>query len=221
MTRSLQAIIFDMDGVLVDTEAYHYHAWDQVADALGVPFGPDQMHSFLGRRRRECLLDLLNGMTLNEAEIQHYLKLKDHHFQDAIGTMTGDALLPGVADFIATARAEQLRLGVASSSANARHVLERTGVLAQMDALGDGNTVLRGKPEPDIFLWVAGALKTQPRSVVVFEDSAAGIQAARTAGMLVVAVSSDTEVTGAAQTIANLAQIGIPDLQKLFQPVST
>lgn len=221
MTQQLEAIIFDMDGVLVDTEEYHYYAWAQVAQALSVPFGSDQMHRFLGRRRRDCLMDLLNGRVLDETEIQHYLDLKDQYFQDAAARMNRDALLPGVTALIEDARQAKLKLGVASSSANARLILERTGLLDAMEVVGDGTTVVRSKPAPDLFLWVAGALLTRPQHLVVFEDSSVGLQAARTAGMFSVAVGQQARAMDAAYHIDDLSQITVSALQSLLQEHQT
>src|SRR5690606_33014732 len=145
------AVIFDLDGVLADTVEFHYRAWKHIADKLDVPFGPEDMNRLRGRQRRDCLLDLLNGRPVDEAEITRLMTLKEEFYMADLEQMTPASLLPGVLDFVLAAKKSRLRLGVASASMTARAVLQKTGLLAYMDAVADGSTVSRSKPAPDIF----------------------------------------------------------------------
>ena len=210
--RMLAAIIFDLDGVLVNTGVYHYRAWQRIAERLGVPFGPEQMEKFLGRRRRDCLLELIGDQRLDQAEIERLLELKDEYYLQDAELMDERDLLPGVLAFIRAAQARELKLGVASSSMNARWTLEKTGLIEFMAAVGDGRTVVRSKPAPDIFIWVAGALGVRPVEAAVFEDSVAGVQAASSAGMYTVGIGPNSALGAAQWTVTGLAQVKLDDL---------
>jgi HAD superfamily hydrolase (TIGR01509 family) len=111
--------------------------------------------------------------------------------------VTPTDLLPGVARFIAEARALGIRIGLGSASKNARDVLHNLAIAEQFDAVGDGYSVSRSKPAPDLFVWVAGRLDVPPAEAVVFEDAEAGIEAALTAGMYAVGIGP-AERVGAA-----------------------
>lgn len=215
-----EALIFDLDGVLADTIEYHYRAWKSIADRLDVPFGPEDMNRLRGRQRRDCLLDLLGDRTVDEAEIARLMILKDEFYLADLEQMTSASLLPGVLDLVLTAKKSHLRLGVASASMTARAVLQKTGLLDYMDAVADGSTVSRSKPAPDIFVWVAGALKVRPRRAIVFEDSRAGVEAARTAGMFVVGVGDGQLTQEAHVSVSSLREIVLSDLMDQFRTVN-
>ncbi len=207
-----EAVIFDLDGVLADTVEYHYRAWQQIAALLDVPFDRAMMNQFRGRRRQDCLRDLLGERQLSDAEFERYMILKDDIYLQDVAQMTADSLLPGVLSFIAAAHEQGLKLGVASSSQSAKLVLEKTELLPYMAVVGDGTTVQRPKPAPDIFVWVAGALRVRPARAVVFEDSQAGVQAACTAGMFVVGVGEEDFRGRAHLCVAGLHDLQVADL---------
>lgn len=214
-----EAVIFDLDGVLADTVEFHYRAWKHIADILDVPFGPEDMNRLRGRQRRDCLLDLLSGRPVDEDEIARLMILKDEFYMADLEQMTPASLLPGVLDFVLAARKSRLRLGVASASMTARAVLQKTNLLAYMDAVADGSTVSRSKPAPDIFVWVAGALRVRPHQAIVFEDSRAGVEAARTAGMFVVGVGDGQLTSQAHFSVPSLRDVVLADLMERYQSV--
>ena len=208
--------IFDLDGVLADTVELHYRAWKQIAAQINVPFTREDMNGFLGRRRRDCLLDLLGDQQIADADLQALLERKDQLYQaelDAVNPV--DVVLPGVFEFVDAARAKEIRLGVASSSANARQLLEKTGLITRMRAVADGFTVKRSKPAPDIFIWVAGALQVRPAQAVVFEDSQAGVAAARTAGMVVVGIGDEARSANPDLTVSSIQSLNVDEILAL------
>jgi beta-phosphoglucomutase len=212
-----EAIIFDLDGVLADTVEFHYRAWKHIADLLDVPFGPEDMNRLRGRQRRDCLLDLLHDRLVDEAEISRLMILKDEFYLADLEQMTPASLLPGVLEFVLAAKRNRLRLGVASASMTARAVLQKTGLLNYMDVVADGGTVARSKPAPDIFIWAAGALRVRPRCAIVFEDSQAGVEAARTAGMFVVGVGDGYLTAQAHFSVPSLRDVALDDLMRRFE----
>ncbi len=212
-----EAIIFDLDGVLADTVEFHYRAWKRIADVMDVDFGPEDMNRLRGRQRRDCLLDLLSGRPVDEEQIARLMLLKDECYLADIEQMTQASLLPGVLDFVLTAKKHRLRLGVASASMTARAVLQKTGILDYMEAVADGSTVARSKPAPDIFVWVAGALRVRPNRAIVFEDSRAGVEAARTAGMFVVGVGSGELTEQAHYSVPGMQDVVLAELVGRYQ----
>lgn len=184
----LTTFIFDLDGVIADTTEYHYLAWKQLADEIGVPFTRAENEHLRSLNRAHSLSRLLKGHPVTPREFEEYMDRKGRHYRIFLDGMTDKDLIPGVGEFIRAAAESGLRLGVASSSRNARETLERLRLLPYFAAVGDGHTVPNPKPAPDIMLWVAAQLGVDPAACVVFEDSATGIQSARAAGMWTVGI---------------------------------
>jgi beta-phosphoglucomutase len=186
--RTPQGFIFDLDGVIVNTVDLHYRAWKELFDELGVPFERAAMDRFRGIHQREILLSLIDG--LDETQISLLLARKGSYYRQALVEAAPTLANAPVVSLLYAARARGIRVGLASSSINARLVLSLVGLLDVFDAIADGATVCRFKPAPDIFVWVAGALDLSPADAVVFEDGEAGIEAARTAGMYTVGLGA-------------------------------
>ncbi len=217
-----QAMIFDLDGVLVDTVDLHYHSWRFLAEQHGIPFSWDDMADFRGRQRRDCLLSLFRGRALTEAQIATYLEIKNEHYLTRLNTMPPrQLLLPHATRLIENAVARGIRLGVASSSANAVRVLRHVNLYHRFEVVADGGTVFRSKPAPDIFLWAAGALGIHPARCVVFEDSKAGILAARECGMVAIGVGQKTHLRHAHLVLPDLGAMSLENILEAVQQIQT
>src|SRR5690625_425804 len=198
------ALIFDLDGVIADTARHHYRSWQRLAEHLGVSFNEDSNDLLLGRSREDALSIFLSETGLQSApqdedlpDRQELLRWKNGYFLRSIAELGEDDLKPGVRRILAAAREEEVPVGLASSSRNARTVCERLGILGEFAAFADGNSGLRPKPEPDLFLWVAGALGRLPHECTVIEDAPAGVEAAVRGGLRTVAVG-DAAAPGSA-----------------------
>jgi beta-phosphoglucomutase len=186
----IQALIFDLDGVLADTLPLHFRAWQHLATQHNIPLEDDAFEQFRGRHSRDSLAALFAEQVLSDDQIEHYLRIKNEHYLAQIEAIELNALLAdGAYDLIHTAKATGLKVGVASSSTNTHKLIEKVGLQSQFDVIADGFTVQQPKPAPDIFLWVADALGVEPSSCIVFEDSSVGVEAAHTAGMVVIGIS--------------------------------
>lgn len=184
-----KAFIFDLDGVLVNSVQLHYQAWARVAELHDIHFDQARMDSFRGLPREACLQSLFQDRPLSSQQIPDLLRLKDEAYQYAVRQAhPDDLLMPGVFKFLDDTRDAGIPLGIASSSVNAIFVAEHLGLSPYMDCIADGTTVENGKPAADIFIWVAGALRTRPSNCIAFEDGLVGIQAAKQAGMYVVGI---------------------------------
>lgn len=207
--------IFDLDGVITDTAEYHYRAWQRLADEEGIPFSREENDALRGVSRRQSLEILLKGRQYPEPVIQDFMDRKNQYYRDYLHEITPDDLLPGVADFLAEAKDKGIKLGLGSASKNAQDVCVRLGISNMLDAFGDGNSVVNPKPAPDLFIWVAGRLGLNPRRCIVFEDAAAGIEAALAGGFLTCGIGP-VERVGSAHWIrpdlngAHVADFPIP-----------
>ncbi len=200
----IRGFIFDLDGVITDTAEYHYRAWKRLADELGIPFSRQENEALRGIPRRESLLKLLKGRTLPEEQIFDCMERKNDYYLEYIREINSDNLLPGSIDLLHEIRAAGLKCAIGSASKNTCEVLERLGILELFDAIADGFSVERQKPEPDLFLFAAIELKLQPSECIVVEDAAAGIEAALRGGFHTVGIGPRERVGEAEKVFSSL-----------------
>ncbi len=197
------AIIFDLDGVLTDTAELHYQSWQSLADELQIPFDRDRNEALRGVGRAESLALVLGDRAGEFSAVQKaaFLDRKNSDYLDRVSRMTPDDLLPGALALLRELRRRGAALAVASSSRNARAVLDRLGVGAMFDAVVDGNDAPRSKPDPQVFLAAAERLGVPAERCVIVEDAESGVAAARAAGMAVAGIGPASRV-GAADVLA-------------------
>lgn len=188
-----QAIIFDLDGVIVDTAHFHYLAWKKLADRLGMHFdekinerlkGVSRMKSF------EIILEV-NGADgkYSDREKELFAKEKNEIYVEYISTLTSNDILPGIAEFIEKARKAGIKTAVASVSKNAPAVLGALGISNKFDYIADAASVSKSKPDPEIFNVCATSLGVSADRCIGIEDSQAGIEAIKLAGMTAVGIN--------------------------------
>lgn len=198
----IRGFLFDLDGVLVDTAQYHFLAWQRMASELGIHFGEAENEQLKGVSRAESLNRILawGRKALSDTEKQHWMTLKNEWYLELVRGMPANDYLPGAYEFLVASRAAGIKVALGSASKNAPLILERLGWMPLFDALVDGNVVTASKPDPEVFLEGARRLGLQPEECVVFEDSEAGVEAARRGGMKVVGIGqgldADLLVTG-------------------------
>ena len=184
--------IFDLDGVLVDTAKYHYLAWAALARELGFDFTPEQGEATKGVSRMASLDIVLRagGMEnrFSAEEKERLAAEKNARYLEYISRMTADEVLPGVLAFLQGLRAAGIMVVLGSASKNAGVLLDRCGLRALFDHIVDGTLVSKAKPDPEVFAKGAELAGENPAHCVVFEDAAAGIEAAARAGMRSVGV---------------------------------
>lgn len=180
---SLQAVIFDLDGVLTDTAEYHYRAWKRLADEEGLPFDRHRNEQLRGVSRRESLLRILAGRVVHEEQMASLMARKNDYYQEMLARVSAADLLPGVAELLVELDAAAIPYAVASASRNAPEVVAKLGLAARPAVVAHGGSVERAKPAPDLFRYAAARLNVPPYRCLVVEDAAAGIEAAVAAGM--------------------------------------
>jgi beta-phosphoglucomutase len=202
----IQGAIFDLDGVLVDTAKYHYLAWKRLARCLGFEFTEQDNERLKGVSRMRSLEILLEvgGISMRDAEKQAAAAKKNAWYVEYLHTLDETALLPGSREYLEHVRRQKIGIALGSASKNAPLILEKLNIKNLFDAIIDGNSVSTAKPDPEIFLKGAVALSLPPEKCVVFEDSAAGIEAAKKGGMMAIGVGKPENLPGADGYIISL-----------------
>ena len=203
MTQTIKGVLWDMDGVLVDTGEAHFQAWSQTLAERGIPFTLEQFQITFGMNN-DGILRLLLGPELEPELITEIGERKERLFRQAI---KGKArLLPGVGEWLGRLKARGIKQAIASSAppANIDALVEELDLWSCFDAIVSG-TGMPGKPNPDVFLEAAKQIGVTPEQCVVVEDAVPGVQAARNAGMRCIAVTTTNEAgaLAAADIIVN------------------
>jgi kojibiose phosphorylase len=184
----IKAVIFDLDGVIVDTAKHHYHAWKRLVEELGIPCPLERKDEVRGISRFHALKIVLAGHAVSEEEAERLASLKDSYYREMICTIGPSDLLPGVRAILDDLDKRGIGIAVATVSRNAETVLSSLGILDELDVLASGNSDARSKPAPDLFLYAAAQLGIPPSECLVIEDAPAGIEGAQAAGMWAVAL---------------------------------
>jgi beta-phosphoglucomutase len=206
--------IFDLDGVITDSAEFHFRAWKRLADEEGIPFTREDNEALRGIPRRQSLMVLLKGRVYPEEKLLEMMDRKNKYYQDFIAGITPDDLLPGACTLLAEIRDAGFQTALGSASKNAREVIERLGVGPLFNAISDGYSVERQKPAPDLFLHAASQLGLPPAQCVVFEDAAAGIEAAKAGGFFAVGLGTGERLGNADVVFPNLIGVHLFDLLK-------
>ena len=196
MAPTIEAVIFDLDGVITDTAEYHYLAWKQLGEDLDIPFDREFNETLKGVSRMDSLERILAlGGKQNAFSEEEKLALaakKNEHYVTLIQHISEQDLLPGIIAFLNEIRNAGLKIGMASASKNALMVVEALKVRHYFDDIVDAATVAQSKPHPEVFLRAAEALDVEPSRCIGVEDATAGITAIHAAGMYAVGVGPES-----------------------------
>ncbi|MBK1986263.1 beta-phosphoglucomutase [Sphaerospermopsis aphanizomenoides BCCUSP55] len=217
---NIRGIIFDLDGVLTDTAEYHYQAWQRLADEEGLPFNRQANEALRGISRRASLMLIIGDRRYSEVQIQEMMERKNDYYVELIQHITPKDLLPGAVSLLDDLRQAGIKIALGSASKNARVVVEKLGISDKFDAIADGYSVQKPKPAPDLFLFAAQQLGLPPQECVVFEDAAAGIDAALAAGMWAVGMGPPERVGTAHIVLPSLAGMTWEKLQGKFRDIA-
>lgn len=186
----MKAFIFDLDGVIVSTDRYHYLAWKKIADKEGIYFDEKINDRLRGVSRMASLEIILEraGKKYSEEEKIALATEKNDLYRDLLKNLTPSDRLEGVTETLGFLRGKGYLLAIGSSSKNTPAILEKIGYGNYFDAVSDGNNISRGKPDPEVFLKAAEMLKVEPRDCYVVEDAEAGIDAAKAGGFTAIGI---------------------------------
>ncbi len=191
--KNIEACLFDLDGVIVDTAKYHYLAWKRLANDLGFDFTEEQNEKLKGVSRVKSLEILLEigELSLNSKDQEELAEKKNNWYIENISKIDESELLPGALDFIKNLKKSNIKVVLGSASKNAVMILDKTGITKYFDAIIDGNKVSKAKPDPEVFILGAKEVGVKPENCLVFEDAEAGVEAAVKGKMKVVGIGSD------------------------------
>ena len=202
----MQAALFDLDGVIVDTAKFHYLAWRELANGLGFDISEEQNEQLKGISRMESLERILKfgDATLSDDEKVRLATIKNARYVDMIKQIDASEILRGAKEYLLELRARGVKVALGSASKNAEIILKNLGILSLFDAVIDGNKVNKSKPNPEVFLLGAQALGVAPAACVVYEDAAAGVEAAKNGGMYAVGIGHAENLPGADVVVPGL-----------------
>jgi beta-phosphoglucomutase len=212
-----EAVIFDMDGVLIDSGAHHRAAWRALLDEIGEePAHPEHWRLTIGRPSEEAM-PLLLGRPMSEHEVWRLARRKrDLYVQLARG---GIVTVAGVDRFVADLAHTKIprAVGTSASSFDVDRLLAGAGLRRYFDVIVTADDVRYGKPDPEVYLLAAARMRVAPERCVVFEDSLVGVQAGRSAGMRVIGITT-------AHTENELRQAGaewaVADFEEMEWPIA-
>lgn len=202
----IRCCLFDLDGVIVDTARFHYLAWAELARSLGFAFTPEQGEATKGVSRMASLEIVLRAGDMQErftsAEKERMATEKNTRYLALVARMTPRDVLPGARAFLASLPAHGVKVVLGSASKNAGEILDRCHLRSLFDAVVDGTLVSAAKPDPEVFALGARFVGAEPSACVVFEDAAAGIEAATRAGMRSVGIGGSETLRHATMQLA-------------------
>jgi beta-phosphoglucomutase len=193
-TTTIAAVLFDLDGVITDTAEQHYQAWQRLADEEGLTFDRTANDALRGISRRESLAIVLGDRAASEEEWEEMMARKNGYYVASLAALSPTDALPGARELVTGCKERGVRVAVASSSRNARTVLDALEMTDEFDAIADGASVERAKPAPDLFLHAASLVGVEPARCAVLEDAESGIDAALAAGMRAVGIGPPERV---------------------------
>lgn len=191
----IKAALFDLDGVVVFTDKYHYLAWKQLTDENGWEFNKDVNQRLRGIPRIASLEEILkhNNIDLPYEEKERLANIKNEYYVKMLENLNANDIFTGAPEFIKALRERGIKISLCSSSKNAEFVLEKLKLASLFDTVVTGKDITNSKPDPEVFLKGAEKLDVSRFNCAVFEDAKVGIEAARKAGMKAVGVKNKEE----------------------------
>jgi len=214
----IRAVLFDLDGVLVSTDEYHFRSWQKISAEEGFDFFDHEFnHKFRGVARMECveIITKASGKTYTPEQKQELAERKNRYFAESLAAVTTEVLLPGALAVLKELKNRGIKTAVASNSRNAMTIIRQVKIEHLLDAIIDGHQIENSKPDPEVFLLAAKKVGVSPAHCLVVEDAVAGIESARRAGMKALGIGTKDRLPNADIVLPNLAAISIDELLKL------
>lgn len=211
-------MVFDMDGVIIDSNPLHVQAWRVYNRRHGMDAGDTLADRMYGRRNDEIVRELF-GSEMSTAEVAAHGAAKEALYRKLLAPELCARLVPGVCEFIARHAASAMGVATNAERANVDFILDGSGLRSYFRVVLDGEQVQRAKPDPEIYLRAAELLGVTPRNSIVFEDSYTGVEAARAAGARVVGLTTThAHLPGAALEIADFRSAALEPWLRLQAP---
>jgi beta-phosphoglucomutase len=188
----MKGIIFDLDGVIIHTDHYHYLAWEKMASQFHLSFDEMLNHKLRGISRMDSLNTIIehNNASFSYRQKEMMADIKNTYYQSFLDELTEEDLDKEIKDTLDELKSMGYKLAIGSSSRNAKRILKNIELIDFFDAISDGTNIKNSKPDPEVFLKAAERLGLEPKSCCVIEDAEAGIEAAKNAGMIAIGYGS-------------------------------
>lgn len=204
--NKIEALLFDMDGVVLNSNPLHREAWTEYNRRHGIATTPEMRLRISGKRNDEVVRDFF-GASLSDEEVMSHGRAKEALYRSLMGDRLPAAIVPGIEAFLARHGNFKTALVTNAEPANVNFVLDGSGLRRYFDAVVTGDDVQLPKPHPAIYLRAAELLRVMPGECVVFEDSPIGAAAALAAGMRLVGIAtSERDLAGASLMIADFTE---------------
>ena len=215
----LRAVIFDLDGVIVDSHPAHLRAWKRFFRSIGKDVPARELLFILEGQKREDILRHFLG-NLSEEQVKQYGAKKEALFRDSVPELK---MVRGLREFLDRLQRARLPLALASSASRGRaaYMLEQLDLARRFSVVVTGDDVRKGKPDPSIFHMAADGLKIEPSQILVCEDAVSGVEAAKAAGMKCLAIAANgrgplLERAGADRVVPDFSAASLDELRGLF-----
>jgi beta-phosphoglucomutase len=219
LKRTMKGVLFDLDGVIADTSAYHFAAWRNVIQKNFQRELPTELEvKTKGVSREdslEVILDYL-GVTLSQEKFNSLCNEKNNAYVDALDHLSETNILPGISELIKELREHGIKIALTSASKNGSNILKKLRLLSGFDVIVDPSQVMLGKPAPDIFIAGANALGLDPQDCVGIEDSVAGITAINNSGSVSIGIGGQ-ELDAANKRYVSTANLNYKRIQSVWE----
>ena len=215
----LRAVIFDLDGVIVDSHPAHLQAWKKFFRSIGKDVAErDLLFILEGQKREDILRHFLGDLT--QEQVRQYGAKKEALFRDSVPELK---TVRGLREFLDRLQESGLPLALASSASRRRasYMLEQLDLARRFSVVVTGDDVKKGKPDPSIFHLAADGLEVEPSEILVCEDAVSGVEAAKAAGMKCLAIAANgrgplLEKAGADRVVQDFSAASLDELRALF-----
>lgn len=190
--HKIDAVVFDLDGIITDTAHFHFLAWKQLAEEIGISIDEEFNERLKGISRMDSLeLILQEGNRQHDftsIEKEEMAERKNANYVNYLDELTPEHVLPGIMDLIKSIKTDGIPIGLASVSKNAETVLRALNLVEAFDYCADASKISKSKPDPEIFLTACKGLNAVPERSIGIEDAVAGVESIKASCMFAVGV---------------------------------
>ena len=220
----IKGFVFDLDGVITDTAEYHYLAWQQLGEKIGVSIDRVFNEQLKGISRMDSLDRILvygnKSDVYSKEEKLELANEKNEEYKKLITKISSSDLLPGIKEFMAELKRADMKLALASASKNGPTILNLLGIADEFDTIVDPAALAKGKPDPEIFIKGAKQLNLSPEECIGVEDAEAGIESINAAGMFSVGVGTHESMKFADMFVSETGQLNVASILAAAQKKS-
>lgn len=212
----IKGFIFDLDGVITDTAEYHFQAWNEISDVIGIKLTREFNEELKGISRMDSLEKIIKYGNL-EGKFTQYEKedladKKNEIYKNLILNINPSDILEGIKELLIQLKKENYKVGLASASKNGPSILKQLDLYKYFDTIVDPSSLKKGKPDPEILLKACEQLNLKPSECIGIEDSQSGIQSINEAGMFSVGVGEAESMMGASYYVANTKELNLTNI---------